>query len=113
MTLLAALAFAYAGFSALCAVARRSQRLLWRKAPTPPIAIGLRAAGYVLIAVSWFPCLRIWGTWQMATAAWGCLISVAALLFVWPFTYAPRVTVLSGGAAAVIALILSLAVAAP
>src|SRR3974390_3029404 len=110
MMLLAALFLSYAGFAALCAIARRSLRLVWQKPPKAPVVVSLRIAGFLLIASSWIPCYLLWGTWPMATAAWACLISVSALLFVWPFTYRPRIAVLSGAVSAVAAVILSLIV---
>lgn len=107
MLLTVAFLCAYAGFAALCAVAGRSIRLVWKTPPQPATVTLLRTVGFLLLAVAWIPCDRAWDDWAMGTVAWSCVLPCAAMILVLPFSYFPRPTIMSGGVAAVLASVLS------
>ena len=52
MYLLSAFLCAYAGFAALCAITARNVPLVWTTPPSQGVARGLRAAGFVLLALA-------------------------------------------------------------
>jgi hypothetical protein len=111
MLLIIAILCAYAGFAALCAVTRRNVRLVWKTPPKPATVNLVRAAGWVFIFLAWAPCILMWG-WAMGTVAWVCSLPIAALVLILPFTYAARRSVMAGGAAAALAVVLALTVVA-
>ena len=108
MLLLTAFLLAYAGFAALCASMRRHQRQIFAAPPKPSTVTLLRVVGYGVIFLGLIPCYLEWG-WAMGTVAWVCLLPIAAMMLVWPFTYAAKPSVMAGGVAAVLACILFVA----
>lgn len=111
MALLIALLLAYAGFSALCSISRRSLPVVWPSAPGPGTVWALRIAGFLLLALSWVPCHYFWlgytSHWSVATIGWLCVMSTAALLLTLWFAYRSRHSVIAGVFAAVLAAILT------
>jgi hypothetical protein len=108
MYLLSAFLCAYAGFAALCAITTRNIPLVWTTPPTRGVVQTLRVAGFLLLALSWFPCYLAWDV-PMGTAAWAMNLSVSAFALVFPFAYAPKRSVQAGGVAALLAGLLVLA----
>lgn len=102
MYVVAAFLFAYAGFAALCAITRRNVPLVWTSPPSRVVGRALRVAGFLLLALSWFPCYLNWDV-PMGTAAWVMDLSVSGIALVFPFAYAPRRSVQAGMFAALLA----------
>jgi len=102
MYLVAAFLCAYAGFAALCAATRRSVPLVWTTPPTRGVLRALRVAGFVLLALSWFPCYWKWDG-PMGTSAWFMNLSASGFALIFPFAYAPKRSVQAGWVAAVLA----------
>jgi len=93
---------AYAGFAALCAITRRNVPVVWTTPPSPGVVRALRVAGFLLLALSWFPCYLNWDV-PMGTAAWTMNLSASAFALVFPFAYAPKRAVQAGPVAALLA----------
>lgn len=102
MYLLSAFFCAYAGFAALCAITRRNVPLVWTRPPSRGLVQILRVVGFCLLALSWFPCYRMWDV-PMGTAAWTMNLSASGYALIFPFAYAPKRSVQAGGVAAVLA----------
>ena len=80
----------YAGMLALClAMDRHHAQVIKGKKPHPPRRIGLRIAGWSLIAGALWLCSLAWG-WAIGPVAWLGLLSAAALGLVFLLPYAPR-----------------------
>jgi hypothetical protein len=99
---------AYAGFAALCAITARNVPLVWTTPPSRTVVIGLRAAGYFLLALSWIPCYLKWDV-PMGTVAWAMNLAASGLALVFPFAYAPKRSVQAGGVAVLLAGLVLLA----
>ena len=93
---------AYAGFAALCAITARNVPLVWMTPPSQGVVRGLRAAGFLLLALSWIPCYLYWGV-PMGTTAWVMSLAASGFALVFPFAYAPKRSVQAGGVAALLA----------
>ena len=102
MLLLSAFLCAYAGFAALCAITRRNVPLVWATPPPSGVVTALRAAGYLLLALSWIPCYLKWDA-LIGSSAWVMNFAAAGLALVFPFAYAPKRSVQAGGVAALLA----------
>jgi len=102
MHVLSSFLCAYGGFAALCAITARNVPLVWTKPPSRGVVIGLRAAGYFLLALSWIPCYLEWDV-PMGTAYWVMNLAASGFALVFPFAYAPKRSVQAGGVAALLA----------
>jgi hypothetical protein len=102
MYLLSAFLCAYAGFAALCAITARNVQLVWTTPPSRTVVIGLRVAGYFLLALSWLPCYLQWDV-PMGTVYWAMNLAASGLALVFPFAYAPKRSVQAGGVAVLLA----------
>ena len=110
MYLVSAFLCAYAGFAALCAITKRNVPLVWTTPPSRGLVRTLRVAGFLLLALSWFPCYWNWNSdVPLGSAAWLMNLSAAAFALVFPFAFAPKRSVQAGGLAAVLALLAALA----
>ena len=107
MHLLSALLCAYAGFAALCAITARNVPLVWTTPPSQSAVKALRAAGFLLLALAWIPCYLYWDV-PMGTAAWVMALAASGFALVFPFAYAPKRSVLAGGVAAPLAVLVLL-----
>ena len=112
MYLLAAFFCAYAGFAALCAITKRNVPLVWTTPPSRGLVRALRVVGFFLLALSWVPCYLSWDV-PMGTAAWVMNLSASGYALVFPFAYAPRLSVQAGGVAALLAGLVLLVGALP
>jgi hypothetical protein len=108
MYLLSSFFCAYAGFAALCAITARNVPLVFATPPSRGVVIGLRAAGFLLLALSWVPCALQWDV-PMGTVAWSMNLAASGFALVFPFAYAPKRSVQAGGVAAVLAGLVLLA----
>ncbi|MGL4316030.1 MAG: DUF3325 domain-containing protein [Pseudomonas sp.] len=91
-------ALCYAGMAALCLGMDRHHQQVWsRKAPR--LQRGLRLAGWLLLGVALWPCIRAWGS-SVGVVIWFGLLTGAALLLVLLLPYRPK------GAALLMALTL-------
>ena len=95
-----ALLFAYAGMLALCQRLDRHYRQVWGKPVSRWQRLGLRAVGWLGLAISFGLCLAEWGT-AMGPVAWFGVMSLAGFGLVMLLPYAPRLAVYLGGAAGV------------
>jgi hypothetical protein len=102
MYVLSAFLCAYAGFAALCAITARNVPLVWTAPPSRGVVIGLRVAGYLLLALSWVPCYLQWDV-PMGTVYCAMNLAASGFALVFPFAYAPRRSVQAGGVAVVLA----------
>ena len=102
MYLVSAFLCAYAGFAALCAITTRNVPLVWLTPPSRGVVTVLRVAGFLLLALSWFPCYLNWDV-PMGTAAWVMILAASGFAIVFPFAYAPKRSVQAGGVAALLA----------
>lgn len=102
MYLVSAFLCAYAGFTALCAITARNVPLVWTTPPSPAVTTGLRAAGFLLLALSWIPCYLQWDV-PMGTVAWVMSLAASGFALVFPFAYAPKRSVQAGAVAAALA----------
>jgi hypothetical protein len=107
MYLLSALLCAYAGFAALCAITARNVPLVWTAPPSRSVVRGLRAAGFLLLALAWIPCYLYWNV-AMGTVAWVMMLAASGFALVFPFAYAPKRSVQAGGVAAPLAVLVLL-----
>jgi hypothetical protein len=76
--------------------------------PRDGCIVRLRAAGFLLLALSWIPCYLKWDA-PMGTAAWVTNLAASGLALVFPFPYAPKRSVQAGGVAALLAGLVLLA----
>ncbi len=102
MYLLSSFLCSYAGFAALCAITARNVPLVWATAPSRGVVTGLRAAGFLLLALAWIPCYLQWDV-PMGTTAWVMSLAASGFALVCPFAYAPKRSVQAGGVAALLA----------
>ncbi|CDG81380.1 DUF3325 domain-containing protein [Janthinobacterium agaricidamnosum] len=103
MAISSALALAYAGMAGLCLAMDRHHRQVWGGEPAPAARRGLRGAGWLLLLIALWPCIAVWGT-SVGIVAWLGFLSAGALLLVGLLPYAPRLTPVLGGLAALLAL---------
>jgi hypothetical protein len=105
---LAALASCFAGMAALSlAMDRHYQQVAGRSEPPRPHRMALRTAGWLLLAISLWPCIAGWGS-SVGLVAWCGFLTAGALLVAWTLPYVPRLTIGAAavtGACAVLALI--------
>lgn len=91
MTMLFALALAYAGFTALCLAMERHHEEVFRSRRIPPNRrLVLRVAGWGLLTASFPACIAYWG-WVIGPVAWCGLLTAAALPLALLLPYAPRI----------------------
>ena len=102
MALLSAFLCAYAGFAALCTVTARNVPLVWATPPSRSVVRALRVVGFLLLALSWYPCYLNWDV-PMGTTAWVMTMSASGLALIFPFAYAPKRSVQAGGIAVLLA----------
>lgn len=101
-----AFALAYAGFLALCLSMDRHHQDLMGRRPSQPRSQALRVAGWLLLALSTWPCVAAWG-WAIGSVGWIGLLTAAALPMVFLLPYAPRAALALGPALPALALLLS------
>ena len=104
---LTALALCFAGMAALSlAMDRHYAQLTGRDEPSRRHRIGLRIAGWLLLALSLWPCISGWGL-SVGLVAWCGWLTAGGLLVAWTLPYIPRWTAgaaAASGAVAVLAL---------
>lgn len=99
LALILGIALCYAGMAALCLGMDRHHRQVWSRI-APRLQRGLRVAGWLLLAVALWPCIRAWGG-SVGVVVWFGLLSAAALLLVLLLPYRPRGAALLMGLAIV------------
>lgn len=87
--IVAAMLLAYTGFTCLCLAMNRHHQQVWRRAPALGISRILRAAGWTLIALSLFACMRR-ESWTLGLVAWTGALSAAAAALIFLLPYRPR-----------------------
>lgn len=97
-----AFALAYAGFLALCLSMDRHHQDLMGRRPKPPRRYALRVMGWVLVALSTWPCVAAWG-WFIGPVGWVGVLTAAAMPIVFLIPYAPRVALALGPALPLVA----------
>ncbi len=103
MTLLVAGGLGFLGLAALCLSLGRHHQVLWPSPPTRRRVLGLRAAGWTLVALSLAAALHFDGG-AFGPVHWlGSLIG-AALLLVVTLSYRPRALVWMAALAVVVTL---------
>ncbi|MBD9482122.1 DUF3325 domain-containing protein [Pseudomonas sp. PDM14] len=83
---------AYSGMLALCQGLERHYKQVWGKVPSLAVRRGLRAAGWLALALSFAACVASWG-WAMGPVGWFGQISLAGFALVMLLPYAPRLSV--------------------
>lgn len=99
-----ALAFAYAGMTALCLAMRKHYRQVWNRDPVQAERTGLRIAGWILLIVSLALCIMSWGA-AIGPVGWFGMLSVAGLILIFLLPYLPRLAVSLGVLAPLLSLI--------
>nr|WP_314562428.1 DUF3325 domain-containing protein [uncultured Pseudomonas sp.] len=94
--MLLALLMCYAGFTALCLSTDRHHGELLRSKPSPRRRLGLRVAGWVLLAVSIWPAVDSAG-WGLGLVEWCAVLMLSALLLVLLLPYRPRLALILAG----------------
>jgi hypothetical protein len=89
MSVVFALALAYAGMLALCFGLERHYKHVWRQLPSPRRRRALRIGGWLALAASLLVSATAWG-WAMGPVGWLGLISLAGLGLVFLLPYWPR-----------------------
>ncbi|KTC53581.1 hypothetical protein AO262_33440 [Pseudomonas fluorescens ABAC62] len=87
--MLVALLMCYAGFTLLCLSTDRHHGELLHSKPSPRRRLGLRLAGWSLLAVAIWPAVRVSG-WGQGLVEWCAVLMLSALLLVLLLPYRPR-----------------------
>jgi len=91
--LIAMVLLAFAAFTVIAATMGRHQEELGTASFTPRQLLRWRLAGYLLLALSFYPSLSRWGL-SIAIAAWFAIIGFTGIAFGLSQTYFPKVTAL-------------------
>jgi hypothetical protein len=102
MKSLAALLFAYAGFSALCLGMDRHYEAVFDRALPRQHRLTLRLLGSAALALSLWLSARVWG-WAYGTVEWIGILGFAGLMLIWWVSYRPAAALLAGALCAVAA----------
>ena len=94
--MLLALLMCYAGFTALCLSTDRHHGELLHSKPSPQRRVGLRAAGWLLLALSIWPAVAL-GGWSRGLVEWCAVLMISALLLVLLLPYRPRLALILAG----------------
>ncbi|WP_448652808.1 DUF3325 domain-containing protein [Pseudomonas fluorescens] len=94
--MLLALLMCYAGFVALCLSTDRHHGELLHSKPSPPRRLALRAAGWLLLALSTWPAVSASG-WAQGLVEWCAVLMLSALLLVMLLPYRPRLALILAG----------------
>lgn len=94
--MLLALLMCYAGFVALCLSTDRHHGELLHSKPSPPRRLALRAAGWLLLALSIWPAVSASG-WAQGLVEWCAVLMLSALLLVMLLPYRPRLALILAG----------------
>ena len=95
--MLLALLMCYAGFTALCLATDRHHGELLHSKPSPRRRLGLRVAGWSLLAVALWPAVSVAG-WGEGLVQWCAVLMLSALLLVLLLPYRPRLALILAGA---------------
>ncbi|MBE8592098.1 DUF3325 domain-containing protein [Pseudomonas sp. MAFF 301449] len=95
--MLLALLMCYAGFTALCLSTDRHHGELLHSKPSPRRRLGLRVAGWSLLAVALWPAVSVAG-WGQGLVQWCAVLMLSALLLVLLLPYRPRLALILAGA---------------
>lgn len=89
---LSAFGLAYAGLVSLSlAMSRHHEQVLGQRGSAMRLR-QLRIGGWLLIALSSWPCVAVWG-WSIGLfGVWGGALSLAAFVYVFALPYAPKLT---------------------
>lgn len=99
-----ALAFAYAGMTALCLAMRKHYRQVWNRNPIQAERISLRIAAWILLIASLALCIMGWGA-SIGPVAWFGMLSVTGLILIFLLPCLPRLAVSLGVLAPLLSLI--------
>ncbi|KAE9654864.1 DUF3325 domain-containing protein [Pseudomonas fluorescens] len=94
--MLLALLMCYAGFTALCLATDRHHGELLHSKPSPRRRLGLRVAGWSLLAVALWPAVSVAG-WGEGLVQWCAVLMLSALLLVLLLPYRPRLALILAG----------------
>lgn len=84
-----ALALCYAGMAGLCLSMARHYQQVWGGKPGRLARLGLRCAGWLLLALALLPCAAAWGV-AVGVVVWLGFLSAGALVLAWLLAYRPR-----------------------
>jgi len=87
-----ALALMFVGFVAVAASMERHQQELGTEKLSPRQRQIWRLGGWLLLALSIWPCLLRWQSVSVSLAAWAGLMTLAGLTLGLLFTYSPKIT---------------------
>ncbi|MGY4637187.1 DUF3325 domain-containing protein [Pseudomonas sp. TE24901] len=94
--MLLAFLLCYAGFTALCLATDRHHGELLHSKPMPGRRLGLRVAGWSLLAVAIWPAVAATG-WGQGLVEWCAVLMLSALLLVLLLPYRPRLALILAG----------------
>lgn len=108
--MIAAAGIAYAGLTALCTGFDRHHRQLrpGKSKPSPRKHLLIRAGGWLLLALSLWVSLRVWGT-GIGWVAWFGVLSAATTLLVLQLAYAPQRILPLANVAGALSLLIAIA----
>lgn len=107
MTILIALALAYAGLTALCFGMQQHRRRISSAPPTARTIAALRSAGSAFLGLSLLTCVAGFSG-SLGFVAWLGLLTAAALPLAFLLPFAPRAVVVTGACAPLAAAVLAL-----
>lgn len=99
--MLAAIAFSYTGFTALCLSMERHYNDLLGRKPSPRARLGLRLLGWLLLLATLCATIRNAG-WAMGLVHGGTVLMATVVLLVWLLAYQPRLALALAGAGLVV-----------
>lgn len=89
MSVIAVLALTYSAMAALCLGMERHAKQFSPAGLSLITRRCLRAVGWVLLLLSFYACIHVWG-WSVGTVAWFGFLTVTSMTLVLLLPYAPR-----------------------